>query len=122
MEQVGRGQQRLQQVRVAPSDRETVERLGLGELKNGASLEELLRRPEIGIDALAGLDGELAALDPEVREQLEIGVKYAGYIERQLEQVERFRRTEEIAIPEAFDYDGVSGLSVEVREKRNNFV
>jgi len=117
MEQVGRGQQRLQQIRVAPSDRETVERLGLGELKNGASLEELLRRPEIGIDALAGLDGELAALDPEVREQLEIGVKYAGYIERQLEQVERFRRTEEIAIPEAFDYDGVGGLSVEVREK-----
>ena len=91
--------------RLAPSDKSALARLGLGELKNGASLEELLRRPEITIDNLLFLDAELAALDVEVLEQLEIGCKYAGYIERQLEQVERFRRTEEVAIPADFDYD-----------------
>jgi tRNA uridine 5-carboxymethylaminomethyl modification enzyme len=91
--------------------------LGLGELKNGASMEELLRRPEVTIDALLFLDPELSGLPPEVLDQLEIGIKYAGYIERQLEQVERFRRTEEAAIPAAFDYDAVSGFSIEVRDK-----
>jgi len=117
VEALERGAERLRQVRLAPSAREALARLGLVELKNGASLEELLRRPELGIDDLLFLDEELAALPPEVREQLEIGVKYAGYIARQLEQVERFRRTEEVVIPEGFVYEGISGLSVEVREK-----
>jgi tRNA uridine 5-carboxymethylaminomethyl modification enzyme len=117
MEQLGRGRERLRQVRLAPSDRPALSQLGLGELKNGASLEELLRRPEITIDALLFLDPELAGLPAEVVEQLEVGVKYAGYIERQLEQVERFLRTEEVTIPAAFDYDAVSGFSNEVRDK-----
>jgi tRNA uridine 5-carboxymethylaminomethyl modification enzyme len=117
MEQLVRGRERLRQVRLAPSDRPALSQLGLGELKNGASLEELLRRPEFMIDALLFLDPELAGLPAEVLEQLEIGVKYAGYIERQLEQVERFLRTEEITIPAAFDYDAVSGFSNEVRDK-----
>jgi len=117
MEQLGRGRERLLKVRLAPSDRQALSQLGLGELKNGASLEELLRRPEITIDALLFLDPELAGLPVEVLDQLEISAKYAGYIERQLEQVERFRRTEEVAIPAAFDYDAVSGFSIEVRDK-----
>jgi len=117
MEALELGRERLNMVRLAPSDREALGRIGLPDLKNGVSLEELLRRPELGIDDLLFLDGELEMLSAEVREQLEIGVKYAGYIARQLEQVERFRRTEEIAIPEAFEYDGINGLSLEVREK-----
>jgi tRNA uridine 5-carboxymethylaminomethyl modification enzyme len=117
MERLKRGQDRLRQVRLAPSNRPALSHLGLGELKNGASLEELLRRPEITIDALLCLDPELAGLSAEVLDQLEVGVKYSGYIERQMEQVERFRRTEEVAIPAAFDYDAVSGFSVEVRDK-----
>jgi tRNA uridine 5-carboxymethylaminomethyl modification enzyme len=117
LEQLGRGRDRLLKVRLAPSDRQALSELGLGELKNGASLEELLRRPEITIDALLFLDPELAGLPVEVLDQLEISAKYAGYIERQLEQVERFRRTEEVAIPAAFDYDAVSGFSIEVRDK-----
>jgi tRNA uridine 5-carboxymethylaminomethyl modification enzyme len=117
LEQLGRGRDRLLKVRLAPSDRQALSQLGLGELKNGASLEELLRRPEITIDALLFLDPELAGLPVEVLDQLEISAKYAGYIERQLEQVERFRRTEEVAIPAAFDYDAVSGFSIEVRDK-----
>jgi tRNA uridine 5-carboxymethylaminomethyl modification enzyme len=117
LEQLGKGRERLLKVRLAPSDRQALSQLGLGELKNGASLEELLRRPEITIDALLFLDPELAGLPVEVLDQLEISAKYAGYIERQLEQVERFRRTEEVAIPAAFDYDAVSGFSIEVRDK-----
>jgi tRNA uridine 5-carboxymethylaminomethyl modification enzyme len=117
MEQLERGRERLFQVRLVPSARSALSELGLGELKNGASLEELLRRPEIAIDALLFLDPELSSLPPEVLEQLEIGIKYAGYIERQLEQVERFRRTEEVAIPVTFDFDAVSGFSIEVRDK-----
>jgi len=63
------------------------------------------------------LDGQLAALPPEVRLELETTVKYAGYIRRQQEQVERTRRMEEQVIPAEFDYVAVVGLSAEVREK-----
>ena len=94
-----------------------MKRLNLGELKNSASLEELLRRPEIGLDDLGFLCDELASLPPEVSEELETEVKYAGYIHRQREQVERFRRLEDLVIPAGFDYTAVHGLSAEVREK-----
>jgi tRNA uridine 5-carboxymethylaminomethyl modification enzyme len=111
------GAQRLREVRVAPGAREVLDRLNLELLNNGASLEELLRRPEIGLDQLLFLDGQLAALPPDVRLELETTVKYAGYIRRQQEQVERTRRMEEQVIPAGFDYTAVSGLSAEVREK-----
>jgi tRNA uridine 5-carboxymethylaminomethyl modification enzyme len=111
------GNRRLQEVRVAPGNHEALERLGLQDLKNGASLEELLRRPEITLDALEFLDPELAGLSKEVRDELETGIKYAGYIRRQQEQVERFRRLEGLGIPADFDFEAVRGLSAEVREK-----
>jgi len=117
LEQIDAGGERLRQVRIGPSDRTAISRLGLPELKNGASLEELLRRPEITIADLLFLDDELASLPAGVHEQLEIAVKYAGYIERQKEQVGRFRKTEQIKIPDGFDYTGVASLSSEVREK-----
>lgn len=107
----------LQATRVAPGHRETLERLGLQDLKNGASLEELLRRPELGVEDLLFLDPQLAAFSPEVRYELETEVKYAGYIRRQEEQVERFRRLEGLVIPDDFSYEAVGGLSAEVREK-----
>jgi len=114
---LGRGHERLQQVRISPGNQEALIRLGLKDLKNGASLEELLRRPEIGIDSLDFLDEELAGLSLEVRTELETEVKYAGYICRQKEQVERFLRLEGLVIPDGFDYDAVNGLSAEVHEK-----
>ncbi|WP_298038086.1 tRNA uridine-5-carboxymethylaminomethyl(34) synthesis enzyme MnmG [uncultured Desulfuromonas sp.] len=117
MDGVERGRGRLGSARVAPSAVDTLERLGISDLKNGASLEELLRRPEIGVDDLLFLDEGLAALGGEVLEQLEISTKYAGYIRRQLEQVERFRKTEMVKISPDFDYDTVGGLSMEVLEK-----
>ncbi len=112
-----RGQVCLQRVRISPGNREVLSRLGLQDLKNGASLEELLRRPEIGIDDLSFLDPELTGLSEEVRVELETEVKYAGYIRRQLEQVERFKRQESLVIPRSFDYEAVNGLSAEVLEK-----
>ncbi|TYO97662.1 tRNA uridine 5-carboxymethylaminomethyl modification enzyme [Geothermobacter ehrlichii] len=117
MAEVARGRTRLQQIRVSPSDRERLERLGLNGLRNGLSLEELLRRPEIGIESLKGIDSELAGLSSEALEQLEIATKYQGYIDRQLEDVARFRKLEEKVIPADFRYDGIDGLSLEVREK-----
>lgn len=111
------GNERLREVRISPGNREALDRLGLHDLKNGASLEELLRRPEIGIDDLSFLDPELAGLSQEVRLELETEAKYAGYIRRQKEQVERFKRLEGLVIPEGFDYDAVKGLSTEVHEK-----
>ena len=102
---------------MGPSDRQILARLPIGSLKNGASLEELLRRPEVRLDDLLFVDTRLSALSAEVREELEISVKYAGYIDRQLDQVARFRKQENQSIPVDFDYDAVAGLSAEVREK-----
>jgi tRNA uridine 5-carboxymethylaminomethyl modification enzyme len=108
---------RLRDVRVTSGNHEMLVQLGLQKLPNGASLEELLRRPEIGINDLVFLDPELAKNSEEVLGELETEIKYAGYIKRQQEQVERFRRLEGLVIPAGFDYEGVSSLSSEVREK-----
>ncbi|PLX97702.1 MAG: tRNA uridine-5-carboxymethylaminomethyl(34) synthesis enzyme MnmG [Desulfuromonas sp.] len=117
IEQVEAGFSILRDKRIGPADREVTAKLELGELKNGATLEELLRRPEIRIGDLLFVDDRLAGLPPAVHEQLEIAVKYEGYIRRQLEQVGRFRKVEQVRIPADFDYFGISGLSSEVREK-----
>ncbi len=117
MRAIAAGRARLREVRLAPSATAAVERLGLSNLKNGVTLEELLRRPELSLPDLLFLDESLAGCTHEVLEQLEIEVKYEGYIRRQEEQVERFRRMEEIHIPGDFNYRGISGLSTEVREK-----
>lgn len=115
--ELARGRDRLRDMRVSPGNQDALLRLGLQGLKNGASLEELLRRPEVDIDDLDFLDAELASLSREVRSELETEVKYAGYICRQQEQVERFQRLEHLVIPLGFNYDAVKGLSAEVHEK-----
>ncbi len=119
MAALARGDELLKKVRVGGSDTEALERLQLGSLRSGASLEELLRRPEITMADLLFLDPALADLAPAVREQLEIAVKYEGYIRRQEEEIARFRRIEEQAIPANFSYDSPAGLSAEVRDKLN---
>ncbi|MBI3778564.1 MAG: tRNA uridine-5-carboxymethylaminomethyl(34) synthesis enzyme MnmG [Gammaproteobacteria bacterium] len=87
-------------------------------LARAASLMELLRRSEVTYEALMSLPEAGAAVDDaEVAEQVEIQAKYAGYIERQHEEIELHRRHEETALPPDFDYRVVRGLSVEVRQK-----
>lgn len=117
MTQLEKGAALLKSVRVGPAEKAAAERLGLGALTNGYSLEELLRRPELGVKDLIFLDPGLASLTAEVQEQLETGIKYQGYIQRQKQQVERFRKAETVPIPSEMDYDGVPGLTAEVREK-----
>jgi tRNA uridine 5-carboxymethylaminomethyl modification enzyme len=87
-------------------------------LAREASWEELLRRPEVSIGDLAALEeGGFADIAPEVLEQAEIQIKYAGYIDRQKGEIDRARRYEELKLPERLDYENVIGLSNEAREK-----
>ena len=80
------------------------------------NLQELLRRPELTYDDVADLSGESES-NPQVREQVEIATKYEGYINRQTEEIERLRRYENTAIPAGLDYDGIEGLSNEIKQK-----
>lgn len=95
--------------------------LGLGELKAGQSLEQLLRRPEITIDQLCTVAEALTGFAEDELEQVEISVKYEGYIDRQEEQVRRFREHEQITIPADINYADVASLSTEVREKLDKY-
>lgn len=110
---------RLSSLRMSPTQKnnDILHQWGSAPLKKEISYGELLRRPEIHFEHILALDPSLEGLTPEVREQVEIEVKYEGYIRRQLEQVERFRRFEEIYFPKDFDFASLVGLSTEVREK-----
>jgi len=87
-------------------------------LTRDCNLLELLRRPEVDYRALLTLPGAgPGEADPAVAEQLEIQARYAGYIDRQRDEIDRHARHEETLLPEAFDYAGVRGLSIEARQK-----
>lgn len=117
MEAIERGQDMLDCNRVRPSDTETIQQLNIGEIKNGQSYTELLRRPDVTVSHLTKVNAELQDLPTDVLNQLEVEIKYAGYIKRQKEQVERSKKTEAIKIPPGFDYSTVPSLSAEVKEK-----
>jgi tRNA uridine 5-carboxymethylaminomethyl modification enzyme len=117
MDQIKVGRELLDKGRVMPSDRESLQKLKLEGLKNAVSLAHLLRRPEIDVEDLVFCDGQLAGLPQPVREQLQVEIKYEGYIARQQEMVERFRKSEKIGIPETLDYFAIEGLSSEIKEK-----
>lgn len=94
---------------------------GCSDLQKGTSQEQLLRRPGVGYKELAEIVPQVKDLPQSVREQVEIQVKYQGYIERQLEQIERMRHQEELKIPSSMEYDAIPGLTIEVREKLKRF-
>ncbi len=96
---------------------EVVETFGPAPASSGASALDLLRRPEGSYAALMRLGWANNGLDPLVAEQVEIQVKYAGYIERQQADIERTRRYEDAPLPDDIDYSKVLGLSNEVRQK-----
>jgi tRNA uridine 5-carboxymethylaminomethyl modification enzyme len=96
---------------------EILGRWGSTPLKKETSLQELLRRPEIHYLHLSAFDRDLESHSKEVWEQVEIQVKYDGYVRRQQEQIERFKRLEDVNFPEDFDFRTVIGLSTEVMEK-----
>ncbi|PPC77867.1 tRNA uridine-5-carboxymethylaminomethyl(34) synthesis enzyme MnmG [Pokkaliibacter plantistimulans] len=80
------------------------------------SLEELIRRPELDYAKVMQATGD-GVSDEQVAEQVEIEIKYAGYIDRQLEEIERLRRSENMPLPQDMDYDQIGGLSNEIRSK-----
>lgn len=86
-------------------------------LKTAVSLAELIRRPELSYELLEPLDKERVQLPADVIEQVNINVKYEGYITRQLKQVEQFKKMEVKLIPESLDYNDISGLRIEARQK-----
>ena len=90
---------------------------GSAPVKVSARLSDLIARPELGYETIAPLDPDRPALPPEVREQVEIQIKYAGYLARQERQVEQFRREESRRIPPDVDYAAIAGLRLEAREK-----
>jgi len=90
-------------------------------MQNGISYEQLLRRPDFTCEDLARVYPEIMELPEAVREQLEIQIKYQGYINRQLEQVDRAVKLESAKIPADMDYLSIPGLSTEVREKLDRF-
>ena len=90
---------------------------GSAPVTDGARLIDLLRRPQMTYDELMTFDPGAPALPKAVREQVEISVKYEGYIRRQLSQVEEFAKLEQHALPADLDYSGIQGLRLEAREK-----
>lgn len=88
-------------------------------IKTGARAEELLRRPQVTYAALAAADTERPELSDEVREQVEISIKYEGYINRQLAQAEQFSKLENKRMPEDIDYEKIEGLRIEAMQKLN---
>ena len=90
---------------------------GTAAVDSGCRLIDLLRRPQLTYDDLAAFDPGRPALPPAVREQVEISVKYEGYIQRQLRQAAEFEKLERRALPEDMDYSAIQGLRLEAREK-----
>ncbi|MFA4988886.1 MAG: FAD-dependent oxidoreductase, partial [Candidatus Omnitrophota bacterium] len=90
-------------------------------LKNPVTLEELLRRPQIGIKDLRAMRELKKGISESAWQQIETEIKYSGFIQRQLKDVERFKNLEKIKIPDNFDYSRLSGISSEIREKLARF-
>lgn len=90
-------------------------------LNNGVSLADLIKRPELDYEAIAELDKARKPLPWDVIEQVNINIKYQGYIERELRQVEHFKKLEKKLIPEDIDYDEVGSLRLEARQKLKSF-
>ena len=95
----------------------TLASFGSVQLKTPVSLAQILRRPELSYEIVQLLNPSPVSLSREVATEVEIAIKYSGYIRRQEEGVERLRHLEEARIPKNLDYAIVSGLSAEVREK-----
>lgn len=118
-EQIHQERSRLSTTRLSHHAREVdwLKKNGLSEVQKGTSFEQLLKRPEITYDDLAEFDDVSRETPSVIRDQVEIQIKYQGYIDRQLEQIERSRKLEHTRIPPEVDYNAINGMTTEVREK-----
>ena len=117
--QVRREVQRLESSGVPASERlnAMLEGKGTAPVANSARLADLLRRPQVSYADIAPFDPERPELSPAVTDEVEIQIKYAGYLTRQEKQVEEFRKEEARLLPENLDYAAIPGLRLEAREK-----
>jgi tRNA uridine 5-carboxymethylaminomethyl modification enzyme len=116
---VGEELNRLNQTYLKPSPgtQDLLKQVNIGELSKPTSLADLLKRPEIHYDQIQQLAPNLRSLPKAVEKQVEIQIKYEGYIHRQAVQIEQFKKMEHFRIPDDFEYDSISGLKTEAREK-----
>ncbi|WP_410770096.1 tRNA uridine-5-carboxymethylaminomethyl(34) synthesis enzyme MnmG [Fontibacillus sp. BL9] len=110
--------QRLRETKVRPTEINTMlESIGSAPIQDGSNLLTILRRPEVTYAHVGNLYPADRALDDEMKEQVEIQIKYAGYIEKQLLHVERLQKMEKKKIPENIKYEDIQGLAIEARQK-----
>ncbi len=116
---VEREKERLTQLTIKPGEHtnKVLEGIGSSPIKSGVTLAELIRRPEVGYANTAELDPERPVLSDAVCEQVEVQIKYDGYIKKQIAQVEQFKKMEKKLIPENIDYSAIGGLRLEAVEK-----
>lgn len=114
---------RLKSVVVGGTDKvnSVIGKFGSTPLNNGISLADLIKRPELSYGAVEELDSDRPELPPDVVEQVNINIKYEGYISRELTQVAHFKKMESKKIPEDIDYDKISGLRIEARQKLKSY-
>ena len=110
---------RLEQIKLTPADavNEELAKLGTQPIRKVTSLRNLLARPGISYADLSRFDEAVKQVPSKIAQQVEIQTKYQGYIERQERELKKFRELEEIKVPDGFDFDEISALSREVREK-----
>ena len=115
--------ERVNEVKLGANARvqNVLEQYGSIPLHTGTTLSDLIRRPELDYDKLAEIDTDRPDLPAEVTEQVNILIKYDGYISRQIKQVEKFKKLEKKKLPEKFDYNEISGLRIEAQQKLNEF-
>ena len=113
--------ERVKHVNIGTSEKvqKLLEQYGSTSLVSGTTLAELIRRPELSYEALAEIDEERKALPAGVIEQVNINIKYDGYIKRQQRQVEQFKKLENKKIPEEINYDEIQSLRIEAKQKLN---
>ncbi|SEU08205.1 tRNA uridine-5-carboxymethylaminomethyl(34) synthesis enzyme MnmG [Paenibacillus sp. NFR01] len=117
-ERVEREIVRLQETKVKPSEvNEALARYESAPIVDGSNLLTLMRRPEVGYHFVEEISPSPEALDEDMKEQVEIQIKYAGYIEKQLMHVEKLQKMEQKKIPEDIDYNEIHGLAIEARQK-----
>jgi tRNA uridine 5-carboxymethylaminomethyl modification enzyme len=111
--------ERLQSIILKPSAevQAVIRSVGGSELKDGIHAADLLKRPEMTYELVEQLTKSEIELDNEVKEQVEIQIKYEGYIEKSLQQVERLKKMENKKIPENIDYDAINSLATEAKQK-----
>ncbi len=122
-EKIQEEKERMEHVHVGASRevQELLKEYGSTLLKNGISLADLIRRPELSYDIVAPLDKNRPQLPQDVRDQVNINIKYEGYIKRQEKQVESFKKLEKKKLPQDLDYSRISGLRIEARQKLEQF-